>query len=322
VAKSGPQGLLEAPAIGLVAPVEQGTTNAVLSVAVGHDPYSVWPGSAGNAVLEAHDVSYFVHIDQLHAKDVLRYVTPCATYEFSVSGHEIVKQGSTVYDTKAATLTLVTCWPTNALWFTPDRYLVTATETAVIRREPRSLKVPAAVGPTVMPTVSAPPALVSQGLTLQNYSVPMGTMTIVGSPSASFVESPGPLLDQDAAVEAFIAGVRATTENRMSWWHDIAPGVPPPSALVGAGNPSYLTALDVTINASDAHASSVELTTTVSILGGRAPGKYAMVVRDTISHGRLFISSWSLRSEWELMAVTGHQKVPIGGQCRGLYRHN
>jgi len=296
VSRSGPQGLLEAPAIGLVAPVEQGTNNSVLSVAVGHDPYSVWPGSAGNAVLEAHDVSYFVHIDRLHPKDVLQYVTPCATYEFSVNGHQILKEGTTVYNTNAPTLTLVTCWPTDALWFTPDRYLVTATETAVIRRRPRSLKVPA-VGPAIEPTVAAPPALVSQGLTLQTYLVPMGTMTIVGSPLARFVESPGPLLDQDAAVEAFIAGVRATTENRISWWRDIAPGVPVPSALVGAGNPSYLTALDVTVTASGSHVSSIELTTTVSIQDGPAPGRYAMTVHEAISHSKLYITSWTLRSE-------------------------
>ena len=37
-------GLLVIPAIGLTAPVEEGTDDAQLNVAVGHVPTSVWPG--------------------------------------------------------------------------------------------------------------------------------------------------------------------------------------------------------------------------------------------------------------------------------------
>lgn len=297
VQPGGPQGLLEAPAIGLVAPVEQGTGNGVLSVAVGHDPSSVWPGVAGNAVLEAHDVSYFVDIDHLAPGDTIRYTTPCATYFFAVQAHRVVQQGSAVYDTAAPTLTLVTCWPTDALWFTPDRYLVTASETKVLRRAPKDLSVPADVEAGTPPSVSAPPALVAEGLTLADYSVPMGTMTIVGDPSPTWVESPAPLADQDAAVEAFIAGIRATTQDQPDWWHAIAPGVPLPAALLGAQNPSYLSALDVTVTAAANTASSVLLTTTVSISGGDAPGRYALTDDDTIVDGHLQITSWTLRAD-------------------------
>jgi LPXTG-site transpeptidase (sortase) family protein len=213
VRPGGPQGLIEAPAIGLVAPVEQGTGNGVLGVAVGHDPSSVWPGATGNAVLEAHDVSYFVNIDQLKVGDTIRYATPCATYLFSVQGARIVEQGSPVYDTATPTITLVTCWPTDALWFTPERYLVRASEVQVVRRTPKNVAVPADIEAGTPPAISAPPALVAEGLTLADYSVPMGTMTIVGDPSPSWVQSPAPLADQDAAVEAFIAGIRPTTQS-------------------------------------------------------------------------------------------------------------
>ena len=297
VQPGGPQGLLEAPAIGLVAPVEQGTGNGVLGVAVGHDPSSVWPGVAGNAVLVAHDVSYFVHIDQLAPGDTIRYATPCATYLFAVQSHRVVQQGSPVYDTTSPTITLVTCWPTDALWFTPDRYLVTAREVKVLRSTPKNLAVPADVEAGTPPSVSAPPALVAEGLTLADYSVPMGTMSIVGDPSPSWVQSPAPLADQDAAVEAFIAGIRATTEDHLAWWHAIAPGVAVPGALVGAQNPSYLSALDVTVTAAGNRASAVALTTTVSISGGDAPGRYAVSVHDTIAGGHLQITAWSLRAD-------------------------
>jgi hypothetical protein len=39
----------------------------------------------------------------------------------------------------------------------------------------------------------------------------------------------------------------------------------------------------------------VQLTTTVVISGGDAPGRYALTVDDTISHGHLQITSWSQR---------------------------
>ena len=121
-------GLLEAPKISLTAPVQQGTSDAVLNVAVGHDASSVWPGTDGTAVFNAHDVSYFLNIDHLSAGDRLVYQTACNEYDFVVQGHAVVTAGSPVYNTPGPSVTLVTCWPTNALWFTPDRYVVTAVE--------------------------------------------------------------------------------------------------------------------------------------------------------------------------------------------------
>ena len=129
----GPEGLLIIPAIGLTAPVEEGTDDAQLNVAVGHVPDSVWPGTTGNTVLEAHDVSYFVNIDQLKPGDTIEYQTACTTYDYTVQSHQVIKQGATVYNTPTPTISLVTCWPTNALWFTPTRYLVTA---AMVRSTP------------------------------------------------------------------------------------------------------------------------------------------------------------------------------------------
>ena len=38
-------GILTVPALNLSAPVEEGTDDPELNVAVGHDPQSVWPGS-------------------------------------------------------------------------------------------------------------------------------------------------------------------------------------------------------------------------------------------------------------------------------------
>jgi len=282
-------GLLEIPSLDVVAPVEQGTGDGVLAVAVGHDPYSVWPGENGNAVLLAHDVSYFSTIDRLKSGDDIRYVTPCTTYDFKVSSHTIVTAGSPVYDTKTPSLTLVTCWPTDALWFTPDRYLVTATE---VSKGPTGGTHHAYLTASRPPTVPVPSALRSQGVTLATYSLPMGTFTLAGSPTRKWAQTTSPLLVDGSAVGAFIAGVRALTEDNLGWWHAIAPGVPPPPPLVGADNPGYDTATDVTEHADGVTVTTVSLTDTVQVTGGKHPGRYTMTVRTAVHGHSLTIFSW------------------------------
>jgi sortase A len=286
------KGLLEIPKLGVIAPVEQGTGDAQLNVAVGHDPYSVWPGEAGNAVLEAHDVSYFVGLPKLVAGDDIRYVAPCTTYEFQVSAHTVVNQGAPVYNTPNPTMTLVTCWPTDALWFTPDRYLVTAVE---VGRFATGAGARRYVTASLPPSVPVAPALASQGVTLATYSLPMGSFTLSGSPDPTWAQSTNPLLVEDSAVEAFIAGVRSLTEGHLDWWGELAPGVSPPAPLVGARNPSYLTPLEVTVSATGTQATAVTLTDTVQLQGGEFPGRYSMAVEETIHRGTLTVASWVLQ---------------------------
>ncbi len=290
---AGPQGLLVIPSIGLTAPVEEGTGDDQLNVAVGHVPTSVWPGTTGNAVLEAHDVSYFVNIDQLKPGETIEYETPCVTYDYAVQSHQVIQQGSTIYNTPSPTLSLVTCWPTNALWFTPTRYLVTASE---FRSVPNTAAATVGTVPTSAspPTVPAPAALVAQGLTLATNSVPMGTMSITGRPDPGYVEGPGPLSVEDSAVESFIAGVKALEQSQLGWWGAIAPGVPVPEALVGAHVSGYDASLDVTVTATGSAATSVQLTDTAVVVGGRAPGRYAITVVQTVSAGQLVVTSWTL----------------------------
>jgi LPXTG-site transpeptidase (sortase) family protein len=289
----GPQGLLVIPSIGLTAPVEEGTGDDQLNVAVGHVSTSVWPGTTGNTVLEAHDVSYFVNIDQLTPGETIQYETPCTTYDYTVQSHQVIQQGSTIYNTPSPTLSLVTCWPTNALWFTPTRYLVTASE---FRTVPNTAGAAVGTVPTSAspPTVPAPAALVAQGLTLTTNSVPMGTMSITGQPDPGYVEGPGPLAVEDSAVESFIAGVKALEQNQLGWWGAIAPGVPVPQPLLGAHVSGYDSSLDVTVTATGSAATSVQLTDTAAVDGGKDPGRYALTVVQTVSAGQLVITSWTL----------------------------
>ncbi len=121
-------GTLTIPAIGLTAPVEEGTDDAELNVAAGHAPASVWPGAAGSSVFLAHDVSYFVHLNSLKPGDLIYYQDQCSTVAYQVTGQNVVNAGDPVYNSTTPTMVLDTCWPTNALFYTSQRLLVSAAE--------------------------------------------------------------------------------------------------------------------------------------------------------------------------------------------------
>ncbi|MGH8987753.1 MAG: hypothetical protein ACRDXC_04030, partial [Acidimicrobiales bacterium] len=218
-------------------------------------------------------------------------VTPCTTYDFRVTSHAVVAAGAPVYDTALPGLTLVTCWPTDALWFTPDRYLVTATE---VSKEPTGPSPRAYLAASSPPTVPVPAPLAAQGVTLATYALPMGTFTLTGSPDRAWARTTSPLLASDSAVEAFIAGVRALGEGQLGWWHAIAPGVGAPAPLVGARELRYLSATEVTEGAQGSAVRTVSLSDTISTSGGEHPGRYTMRVGTTVRGGTLTISSWRI----------------------------
>jgi sortase A len=184
-------GILVIPSLHLTAPIEQGTSNGVLAVAVGHDSHSALPGQPGTAALLAHDVSYFVNIDELHPGAQINVVMPCQTVIFSVESHEVVRSGSVIPGSVQPTLVLDTCWPTDALWFTPTRYLVFAREAGVTQTSLGPPDQPApgaksAIAPEAHMysnlVVPVPKALEDQGLTLVDNETPMGKMSVVGAP--------------------------------------------------------------------------------------------------------------------------------------------
>jgi len=185
----------------------------------------------------------------------------------------------------------VTCWPTNALWFTPQRYLVTATLASTSLRTATSGGYVAAAPP---PTVNVPAPLAAEGVTLATYSVPMGTLSTAGTPDQAWSQSTNPLLVEDSAVEAFIAGVRALAGDHPDWWSAFAPSAPIPPELVGA-RVSYRSALDVQLNTAGSTPQGAVLTVTASVSGGSAPGTYAMTVTESITGNQLTITNWVLR---------------------------
>jgi len=287
-------GILRIPALHLTAPVEEGTGDGQLNVAVGHDPSSVWPGQAGTSVLLAHDVSYFVHLDELKSGDVVLYESACTIVRYTVTGEHVVQQGSPVPDSATPSLVLDTCYPPNALFFTTQRLLVQASEQGIAdsAREGRPRVNHTSPGWTFY-SVPAPVALVAQGLTLEQNEAPMGTMTLSGQMTANWEQSPGPLALEAASLEAYFGGIHAAEQLRPDWWAPIAgPDVAPPVPLLGVTIAGHDAPLDVEIHASDDEATRVVLRTTVAVSGGAAPGTYSEVVTVAVHGSSVHLGSW------------------------------
>jgi len=284
----GPNGLIEAPTLGLVAPVLQGTSDSVLSDAVGHDPASVWPGQLGTSVLSAHDVTWFSRIAQLRSGNEVRYVTPCRTYTYKVTSHIIVAAGSPVYNTGAARLVLDTCYPLDALYVTPNRYLVYA---SLVGSSPTHATA-AVPGSWPVPAVPAPARLATQGLGLDQNPTPLGTLHLTGSPSRTWIQSSAPFRFEAAALAEYFGIARSAAQGEHAWWADLAPSVsvPEAGALWGGQISAYGSRLQITLRAVGARPAAATLAATVTVTGPDGAGSYDLAVIETVHHGSLLVT--------------------------------
>jgi LPXTG-site transpeptidase (sortase) family protein len=117
---------LRVPRMGLTAPVLDGVDPATLDRGVGRVPASDWPGQ-GTAVLAAHNIGLFHSIDQLQPGDEVVLAEACRAWVYAVAERKVINAGDPVYRADIPTLVLLTCWPLDANYTTPHRYLVTAT---------------------------------------------------------------------------------------------------------------------------------------------------------------------------------------------------
>jgi sortase A len=271
-----------------------GVDDSELDVAVGHVPASAWPGQPGTTILAAHDVSYFSGIDHLAIGQRVAFATPCRTYVFVVTGHQIVASGSPVYSSPSQSLlVLETCFPLNALYITSQRYLVTAQFQGT---EQRGKPVGAVANLAKVPTVPAPPDLNAQGLTLATNNVQLGTLDVVGSPLASWQQGPDPLSDEGAVLSDYLGAVHAAEQGRSDWWGALAPTVPlsDASVLNGATISAYMEPLDPTLTVTGSALTGAQVTTTVRVAGGAEPGVYKLVATMSDPFGSLRITGWTL----------------------------
>lgn len=224
VATSARPGVLDIPSIGLTAPVVNGVSTSVLDVAVGHDPATVWPGRAGESVLLAHDVSYFSGLSRLTTGASVIWRVGCSEMDFRVSATVVTTPGAILpVPVSGSGLALITCWPTDALFWTSERFVVETTLVGVRVLSSRpTLREPA----LAHLKVPAPPALAAEGLALGQSGVVAGKLAITGSPSSAFQEGPQPLAIEGAALEDYAAAAKTAVAGNRAWWSTLAmPGV-------------------------------------------------------------------------------------------------
>lgn len=106
-------GILEIPKIGLIAPVQEGTSEETLKVAVGHfSESSYW---TGNIALASHNRSQYVHyfekINELQIDDEIIYKTKFGSRAYEVYESNIIDETdwSVIENTNENKITLITC---------------------------------------------------------------------------------------------------------------------------------------------------------------------------------------------------------------------
>jgi LPXTG-site transpeptidase (sortase) family protein len=264
-------GILEVPAIGLEAPVLQGVGDSVLSDAVGHDPASVWPGNKGISLLLGHDATYFSALGALRTGDEVTWIDNCRRVVFRVDSVEVTRPGASLARSpNGIGVALVTCWPTDALFWTPDRLVVLASFVSSEATQPQG--VPQA--PPLNIALPVPAAVVSQGLSLAQNGLLVGHLRLAGEPDRPWAEGADPLRVAHLAFEELAAAKLIVSAGNKTWWSSIAlSGIPMPRSLSVAGN------FDVTLTAHGANVSAVVLTSPTISVG--------LVVRA----GKLYVSS-------------------------------
>jgi sortase A len=107
-----------------------GGSGRTLAFGPGHLSASAMPGQAGNAIIGGHRDTHFQFLKKVEVGELLGMETTRGQrHIYKVVGVDIVdsRKGSLVLDTDAAMLTLVTCYPFDALEAGgPLRYVVTA----------------------------------------------------------------------------------------------------------------------------------------------------------------------------------------------------
>jgi len=207
---------------------------------------STWPlatipvGLAGRrwcSVFLAHDVQLLRPLERVEAGDVITYQTACKYGEVHPSStpadcggrlgclqHHRPEPGARyVLPTQRPLLHLAAlCWCAPPKSRPQPR--------APSCRPPRPLDSEAN---TVNYSVPAPPALVAQGLTLDQNRSPHGHHA-VGQFLDAFAQSPGPLASRRLASRPTSVGCIPERTINQAWWSAIAPGVTMPPELTGA----------------------------------------------------------------------------------------
>lgn len=123
-----PIGRLEISRVHISAVVAEGTSQRVLSRAVGHAVGTALPGQTGNVTLAAHRDTFFRHLGDVRPGDIIELKEPGHEYRYQVRFTAVVGPKDTwvLQPTGKETLTLLTCYPFHFVGPAPDRFVIRA----------------------------------------------------------------------------------------------------------------------------------------------------------------------------------------------------
>ena len=122
-------GRIEIPRLNLSAPVREGSEDETLRLAVGHIEGTAHPGELGNSGLAAHRNTFFRPLKDVRMGDLVVVKTGGGVFSYRVDSIGVVAptEVSVLKPTPKETLTLVTCYPFDAIAAGgPLRYVVSA----------------------------------------------------------------------------------------------------------------------------------------------------------------------------------------------------
>jgi sortase A len=130
--EQGVLGRLDIPRLKISAIVAEGTDAKLLKRAVGHISGTALPGRPGNVGLAGHRDTFLRGLGEARENDVIRFVTLRGTYSYRVEWGAVVEPGRVdVLDSTATpSMTLVTCYPFQAIGPAPQRFVVRARQVA------------------------------------------------------------------------------------------------------------------------------------------------------------------------------------------------
>lgn len=289
------QSVIEIPKLDLTAPVLEGTLDPQLNVAVGHLPGSVSPGVVGTSVLAAHNATWFRHINQLKPGNLITVVERHETLTFQVTRSAVVHVGTPVYNSTNPSIVLEACYPLNVLYLTPYRYLVWAN---LVSRKSTTQGQPVVPPNTQYTPVGIPSPVAAQGLTLATNPMPMGTLTIQGTPSPEWRQSNAPLNAADATTTLYFAMLHIAEANNPTWWQELAPNVPFSSVgpLISGQISRYLRSSNEFETATNHGVAKTELQAEVQVSSPSGISDYIVTIGTHVSGNRMSLSSITLQA--------------------------
>ena len=284
-------GILHISSIHLTAPVLQGTHDAEINSAVGHLSASVFPGERGTSILAGHNVTWFHRINAIPLGGIIAYTTSSGTWTFRVVRHQVVHVGTPVPNSPIPHLVLEACYPLNALYLTPYRYLVTA----VLVKSPQPPRETHLYGSTTY-HIAIPAVIRRQGVTLASNYAPMGTLQITGHPSTTWRQSNAPLNLASAITSGYFAILHIAKDDNPSAWAQFAPHIPWSALkpLATYQSLSYVSPLDETIRVVRRPHIAVSATINTVVLVNSTQRLSISSVWGVTNHGRVFPQSLTL----------------------------